>query len=64
MGSQVKKLTVKGFRSIRSLDNFDLGSLNVLIGRNGSGKSNFLSFFSAVQTISQQDLLFSGTLGM
>jgi predicted ATPase len=45
MAQPIRKLTLKGFKSIRSLENFDLQGVNVLIGANGSGKSNFVSFF-------------------
>jgi len=38
-------LTIKGFKSIKNLDRFKLHSLNVLIGANGAGKSNFVSYF-------------------
>lgn len=38
-------LSISGFRSIKELENLELGPLNVLIGANGSGKSNFISFF-------------------
>ena len=46
-------ITIKGFKSIRSIENLALGEVNVLIGPNGSGKSNFigaLSFLEAVRT--------------
>lgn len=46
MGRPIDKITLKGFKSIRALEDFELGSINVLIGANGSGKSNFVSFFS------------------
>jgi predicted ATPase len=39
------RLSVRGFKSIRELDDFELRGLNVLIGANGAGKSNFISFF-------------------
>ncbi len=39
-------MTLKGFKSIRSLEDFALGPVNVLIGANSSGKSNFVSFFT------------------
>jgi predicted ATPase len=45
MGRSIDKITLKGFKSIQSLEDFELKSLNVLIGANGSGKSNFVSFF-------------------
>lgn len=41
----IKQLTIKGFKSIKELNKFELNSLNVLIGANGVGKSNFISYF-------------------
>lgn len=41
----VDHLTIKGFKSIQNLDNLCLHSLNVLIGANGVGKSNFVDYF-------------------
>lgn len=41
----IEKLTIRGFKSIRALDEFPLDTLNVLIGANGTGKSNFVSYF-------------------
>lgn len=52
----IKKLTIKGFRSIRSLDGFPLESLNVLIGSNGAGKSNFVSYFHMLSEMVEQRL--------
>ncbi len=46
MGSPIDKITLKGFKSIRSLEDFPLRNLNILIGANGAGKSNFVSFFT------------------
>lgn len=43
--SPIDKLTIRGFKSIRALEGFPLNSLNVLIGANGAGKSNFVSYF-------------------
>src|SRR3954451_18953754 len=37
-------LDLHGFKSIRSLPNFEFGDVNVLIGQNGAGKSNLLAF--------------------
>lgn len=36
---------LKGFRSIKQLDNLTLGPITVLVGANGSGKSNLIGFF-------------------
>jgi len=38
-------LTLRGFKTIRELKDFQLDHLNLLIGPNGAGKSNLLSFF-------------------
>lgn len=38
-------LTIKGFKSIKNMEHLELCRLNVLIGSNGSGKSNFVSYF-------------------
>ena len=51
MGSPITKLTIEGFKSIRELKNFELRPLNVLIGANGSGKSNFIAVFKMLQDI-------------
>ena len=41
----VSSLTVRGFKSICRLKQFELGALNVFIGSNGAGKSNLLDVF-------------------
>ena len=41
MGRQIDKITLRGFKSIRDLEDFPLKNLNILIGANGAGKSNF-----------------------
>ena len=45
MRSNLKKITLKGFKTIQSLENFEPGRLTALIGLNSVGKSNFISFF-------------------
>ncbi len=42
---KLTRLKVSGFRSIREID-MELGDLTVLVGANGSGKSNFVAFFN------------------
>ena len=44
MGQRIDNLVIEGFKSIRKLE-LDLDSINILIGANGSGKTNFVSFF-------------------
>jgi predicted ATPase len=41
----INQLSIEGFKSIRSMKNLKLNRLNVLIGANGVGKSNFVSYF-------------------
>ena len=42
---RLNSLTLRGFKSIRELPNLTFGPMNILIGANGAGKSNFISFF-------------------
>lgn len=48
--NKLTRIQLSGFKSIREMD-FILSSLNVLIGANGAGKSNFLSFFRLLNHI-------------
>ena len=45
MGNRLASLTLRGFKTIQDLDGFKPRPLSVLIGPNGVGKSNFISFF-------------------
>ncbi len=45
-------LEVEGYKSIRSAK-IDLGAINVLIGANGSGKSNLLGLFSLLADLAE-----------
>lgn len=56
MPETIKKLTIQGFKSIRNLEDFELGHLNVLIGANGAGKSNFVGFFRLLRELIEQRL--------
>ena len=53
---QLERLTVRGFKSIRALEDFELRRLNVLIGANGAGKSNFISLFRMLAELTEQRL--------
>ncbi len=44
-------ITIKGFKSIRSVERFPLRDINLLVGANGSGKSNFIGAFSFLNSI-------------
>ena len=43
----IKHITLENYKSIQKLD-LELKPLNVLIGSNGAGKSNFISFFNLI----------------
>ena len=48
--SGIRTITIHGFKSIAGLKELELRSLNVLIGANGSGKSNFLGALDLLRT--------------
>ncbi|WP_224364954.1 AAA family ATPase [Hyalangium versicolor] len=47
----LKTLTLSGYKSIRSIERLELRPLNVLIGANSAGKSNFISFFKLLHEL-------------
>lgn len=49
--NKLNSVEIQGYKSIKHLKDFKLGNLNVLIGANGSGKSNFISFFKMLNAI-------------
>jgi len=51
MNLYIDHISVKGFRSIGSIERLELRPINVLVGSNGSGKSNFISLFSFLREI-------------
>ena len=42
----IKKISIHNYKSIQSLEDFELKPVNILIGANNSGKSNFLNVFA------------------
>ncbi len=52
---QISRLVLHGYKSIADCD-IKLGMLNVLIGANGAGKSNFISFFRLINRILDEQL--------
>ncbi len=55
MASHLERMQIQGFKSIKSLD-LSLRPLNILIGANGSGKSNFVSVFRLLNQIVNEEL--------
>lgn len=52
---QLSQMTIEGYKSIKKCD-ISFGKINVLIGSNGAGKSNFISAFSFLQDILAKNL--------
>ncbi|MBE0469117.1 MAG: AAA family ATPase [Methyloprofundus sp.] len=53
---KLKEITVKGYKSIKSLEKFSLNNMNVLIGANGVGKSNLIGLFKMLGALAEGDL--------
>ncbi len=46
----ISNIKIEGFKSIKKME-LELRAINIFIGSNGSGKSNFISFFKLIQAI-------------
>lgn len=46
----IERIIIENFKSIRKLD-LELKPINILIGANGAGKSNFISFFKLTNSV-------------
>ena len=53
---ELESISIRGFKSIAAVEKLPLNPINVVIGANGSGKSNFIGVFSFLQTIRQGHL--------
>ena len=52
---ELQQIRLTGFKSLREMD-LTLGALNILIGANGSGKSNFVSLFRLLTEMVSRNL--------
>jgi predicted ATPase len=52
----ISSISIQGFKSYKSLKDFPLRPLNVLIGPNRSGKTNFLDFWDLLSKAGRQQL--------
>lgn len=63
MKGSIDRIQIQGFKSIREAD-IALNPLNVLIGPNGVGKSNFIGLFKLINNVIKQNLqVYVGTAG-
>ncbi|NOQ36439.1 MAG: AAA family ATPase [Methylococcaceae bacterium] len=53
--THLKNIKIEGFKSIATL-NLPMESINILIGANGAGKTNFISLFTFLRNLSQGKL--------
>lgn len=51
----IQKIVIKGYKSIRE-QTVELLPINILIGGNGIGKSNFISIFTLIRNLYEQNL--------
>lgn len=56
MWHPIEKLTIEGYKSIKNLTEFPLKQMNIMIGANGSGKSNLVSFFRLIKKMMNRNL--------
>lgn len=52
MSQNLQQISLQGYKSIKELD-LKINQINILIGANGAGKSNFISIFSLLRYISR-----------
>jgi predicted ATPase len=61
---RLNKISLEGYKSIRQCRDLKLENLNVLIGANGSGKSNLISLFALLNAAMRGELqVFIGSKG-
>lgn len=51
----ITRITISGYKSIKHLD-LELRPINILLGGNGVGKSNFISLFSLIRNVYNRNL--------
>jgi predicted ATPase len=55
MKGAIKKISISGFKSIRELEKLEFRDLNIIIGANGAGKSNFVQIFKLLMAMTQKN---------
>ncbi|RUM46741.1 MAG: recombinase RecF [Desulfocapsa sp.] len=55
MKGAIKKLSIKGFKSILDCSDFEMSNLNIIIGANGAGKSNFVQIFRMIMAMTRKN---------
>lgn len=55
MSHELRSIKIAGYKSIKSAD-VEIGNMNVLIGQNGAGKTNFIQVFAFLKNVIAQQL--------
>lgn len=53
---KIQNLQIRGYKSIREMDDLALDDINIIVGQNGAGKSNFISVFRFLAYLVREDL--------
>jgi len=53
---KINNLSIENYKSLKTLEQLSLTNLNILVGSNGAGKSNFISFFKLLNKIIEKQL--------
>jgi predicted ATPase len=53
---ELDSITIRGFKSIASIESLSLRAINLVVGPNGSGKSNFIGVFSFLHALREGHL--------
>jgi predicted ATPase len=53
---KINTITIENYKSLKKLDQLELTNLNILVGSNGAGKSNFISFFKLLNKMIEKQL--------
>ena len=53
---RLDRLAIRGFKSIREIEDFEPRALNVLVGPNGAGKTNFIDMFRMLAKMAERHL--------
>ncbi len=47
----IKSVSIRGFKSFQAMEGIELGDINVIVGANGTGKSNFIEIFRIISAM-------------
>jgi predicted ATPase len=53
---KIQRISIKGYKSIQLLEGLELRDINIIIGQNGAGKSNFIGLFRMLSRIVREEL--------